>query len=504
MTQTIKIKSLPGIKRDGTRFESQNYVDGNWCRFQRGKPKKMAGFTSVSSAVAERTRGMHSFSNDGIHHLHLGSETGLFQFNVNNSGNLALRTDRTPSALVNSVDNLWQFSAFWDLVTGDTRLVAHTAPNLMDIASEAEGIIFHGDITATAILSDVAVGMADVSGGIVSLAPYLFSYGNEGTVTWSVLNDFSGVGTLARITGQKIVKGMPLRGSGTGPAGLFWSLDSLVRATFADTAVIFRFDHLSSQISVLSSQGIIEYDGIYFWAGVDRFLMFNGVVREVPNQMNLNWFYENLNFDQRQKVFAYKVPRYGEIWWCYPRGSATECTHAVIYNLIEQTWYDTELPDEGRIAGVYASVYNKPFMVDNFNTATPGYTLWQHETGTDKVDGPTVKAIASHFETSEISMIESEQSSDKSLRVGRVEPDFVQSGDMTLKVTGRANPKAPSIESSPKTFPAIATNGDEETVKLKDVRRLMSFRFDSNVSGGTYEMGEPIAHVDPTDGRIES
>ena len=101
----------------------------------------------------------------------------------------------------------------------------------------------------------------------------------------------------------------------------------------------------------MSSQCVIEYDGIYYWCGVDRFLMFNGVVREVPNSLNLNWFYDNLNFNQRQKVFAVKVPRWGEIWWCYPRGNATECTHAVIYNVRENTWYDCELPNDGRSAG---------------------------------------------------------------------------------------------------------------------------------------------------------
>ena len=31
----------PGIKRDGTTFESREYSDGVWCRFQRGVPKKL-------------------------------------------------------------------------------------------------------------------------------------------------------------------------------------------------------------------------------------------------------------------------------------------------------------------------------------------------------------------------------------------------------------------------------------------------------------------------------
>ncbi len=69
----------------------------------------------------------------------------------------------------------------------------------------------------------------------------------------------------------------------------------------------------------MSPNAVVDYDGVYFWAGVDRFLMYNGVVREVPNVMNLNWFFDGLDPRQRAKVFAFKNPRYGEIWWCYPR-----------------------------------------------------------------------------------------------------------------------------------------------------------------------------------------
>jgi len=73
-------------------------------------------------------------------------------------------------------------------------------------------------------------------------------------------------------------------------------------------------------------------------------------------------------------VFGFKIPRFGEIWWCFPRGSATECNHAVVYNVRENFWYDTALPDsdtvsQGRTAGVFAKTYQKPFMVDNEITA---------------------------------------------------------------------------------------------------------------------------------------
>jgi hypothetical protein len=257
----------------------------------------------------------------------------------------------------------------------------------------------------------------------------------------------------------------------------------------------------------MSSQGVIEMDGIYYWPGVDRWYMFNGVVREIPNNFNQNWFFDNINFRERQKCFGMKIPRYGELWWCYPRGNATECTHAIVYNAREGYWFDTPLPDsddanQGRCAGIYANVYQRPFMVDNEITAN-GRTLWQHETAFDKIRLSNISAVRSSFETHEFSLLD-QQVADKSLRVARIEADLVQVGDMTIQVKGRANAKASVVDGPTETIFATPSTPDEETVKFKDVRRLMSFKFESNVGGGNYELGKTYAHIEPADGRVES
>ena len=499
--QPIKILSAPGIKRDGTKLEGDNYVDGQWCRFQRGRPRKIGGYQSITNAVPEVARGISSYSTDGLQYLHLGQQSGIQQYTVNNNGNLNSNADRTPGGFIPNIDNLWQFEVFYDVVGVANYLIAHPGQNLSNIDSSVATPYYFADVTLGTPL--VAAAPRAVSGGIVALGPYLFSFGSDGRIGFSGVNDITTV-TDAFITQQKIIRGLPLRGAGAGPAGLFWSLDSLIRATFVGGGPVWAFDTITSDTSILSSQCVIEYDGIYYWLGNDRMLMFNGVVRDIPNIFNINWFFDNLNFTERQKVFALKVPRFGEIWWCYPRGNATECTHAIIYNVAEQSWYDTELPDGGRTAGIYAKVYSKPFLIGNQLSAVPGYTIWQHETGTDRIDMANVQPIPSHFETNEISMLTTEQAQNKSLHVERIEPDFVQAGNMTCRVRGRANARAPQLDGATFTFPDTASVPTEETVKTRELFRLMSFRFDSNVTGGNYEMGEPLAHIGPADGRVES
>jgi hypothetical protein len=246
----------------------------------------------------------------------------------------------------------------------------------------------------------------------------------------------------------------------------------------------------------MSPDSVVDYDGVFFWAGVDRFLMFNGVVREVPNQMNLNWFFDNINASQRSKVFAFKVPHFGEIWFCYPRDDATECTHAVIYNVREQSWYDTELPSSGRASGGYNNGFAAPLLTDCIPT-TSGYRVWIHEQGVDEIDGQVAAPIESYFETADLSMLP--QGKNEYLRITTIEPDFVQNGPMTVQVTGRANARAPEVYSSQFIFPESAIEPHEQIVMLKEQRRELRVRFESNAVGGDYQMGQIIGHLDSGD-----
>lgn len=503
MYSPIKILSQPGIKRDGTQFEGNYYTDGQWCRFQRGLPRKIAGHRNVTNHLFEKVYGMGSFSSGPNQYVHLGEASRLEQAVIDNSGNMSILNNRTPVGFPADPNNLWQFSNYPSAVAGATDLIAHGAPNLEDIASQVETSIYFGQADLSTAL--VATGLDPVSGGAVSIGPYVFGYGNGGFIQWSDPNDPTAIDNTSRVTGQKVIRGLPLRGGGNGPAGIFWSLDALVRGQFSGGTVAFLFDELATDLSVMSSRSIIEYDGVFYWWNVDRCLMFNGVVREVPNQMNVNFFLDGLNFAQRQKIFAYKVPRFGEIWWCYPRGTATECSHAIILNVRENTWYDTALPSQGRTSGLFAQVYPKPFMTDAFETAT-GFSLWQQETGVDEVNGAVINPIPSFFQTGDISMMTSEEPNNKALGVSILEPDFVQVGDMTVTVTGKSNARAPTTDGPPITFVEDdgALDADDQIVRFKEERRELRFKFSTNTPGGDYQMGQPLAHVQPSDSKVTS
>lgn len=505
----IKIASLAGIKRDGTTFEGTNYSDGLWCRFDaRARPKKMAGYSAIT-ALPEVSRGLDLFPGGGTYYVHSGSQSHLEQIQVLPNGTLGGGADRTPGAYVANANTLWQFAQFFNLATTATTLCAHAGQNLNDITNLVETPIYFGPVQAATALAPSGGGtpMPSVAGGVLALPPYLIGYSINGRIDVSAVNDFTTLGGSTFESDTKIIKGLPLRNGQGGPAGLFWSLDQLIVATFnaaITTGVPFSFNIVSDDVSPLSSQGIIEFDGIYYWAEIDHFSIFNGVVMELPNNMNIDFFFDNLNYTYRQKVFCFKVPRWGEIWWCAPLFGATECNWAVIYNTRLKTWYDTPLPPGFRTAATSPKVLQYPLMADTGSNLTSNNpTLWLHEFGLDAVAGGQVNAIQSYIQTHEISPVLAAQK-DKAFRVSIVEPDFKQKGPLSVTVYGRSNPRLPQQAGTSVTLPdtSVPLTAANQLAMYKDNARLLSFRIQSFAQGADFRMGEPIAHVELTDGRM--
>jgi hypothetical protein len=396
-------------------------------------------------------------------------------------------------------------------VTG-TGIPANTTIVSASVVAGVWTVVLSQNATASGTVLLTFDNNISVSGGVVMLYPYLFVYGNYGLIQNCSAGDFnnwtSADANANNVSSTKVVKGFPLRGGTTSPAGLFWTLDSVVRVTYAPQSVgastlYWRYDLITQQSSILSSSCVIEYDGIFYWAGTDRFLMYNGVVQEVENTQNFNYFFDNLNWSQRQKVWASKVPRWGEIWWFFPSGSSTECNDAVIYNVREKCWYDAgQALGARRSAGVFSEVFRKPIWGGWDSNGTGGYTLWQHESGTNQIYTNNVDAIESYFETNIIGasagLVGSVDQPGDNLwtRCERVEPDFVQSGEMSLIVTGKSYADDTDDPSDPYIF-------DPTTLKIdmKEQRREMRLRFTSNTQNGDYFLGKVIMSLETGDVR---
>jgi len=128
-----------------------------------------------------------------------------------------------------------------------------------------------------------------------------------------------------------------------------------------------------------------------------------------------------------------------------------------------------------------------------FNTVAGLVTLWQHEIGTDEVVASTSNAIESYFETSDLGWVQggppqtSPVGDNVWLRLERVEPDFIQTGEMTFRVIGRSFAKSADVTSDPYPF-----DPDTGKIDMREQRREIRLFFKSNVEGGNYQMGRVL------------
>ena len=93
---TIILKSNPGIKRDGTKFEGDHYTDGQWVRWQRGLPRKMGGYRATQKYLSEISRGFSNFTQQTYVYCHSGGATKMERFTLDDTANSSVVTDRTP------------------------------------------------------------------------------------------------------------------------------------------------------------------------------------------------------------------------------------------------------------------------------------------------------------------------------------------------------------------------------------------------------------------------
>ena len=480
MVYTLGVQ--PGIKRDGTVFESREFSDGEWCRFQRGVPKKMGGYRQLFATLTGIPRGMITNSFNGVNYIFVGNQFGLEVFTTgttfgvgsgpltvnifpgyapftlvsNTVSQFVVATDVTAAfppgmevifddtvatqttvisssytapnttvivttssiagtpAIVSLYDEtftadpnlLWQFDLQYSPAGGSLQVLAHPGQNLANIDNAVQTQVLTGGLLPNSLNQWNFEGLADtggqnptyrpimVDGGVCVLYPFTFVYGSDGfiannnvatnttltTYNQQTITDWNGpTANQVNMASSKVIKGIPVRGGTNSPSGLFWATDSLIRVSFSGTAPLYwRYDIISSQISTISSSCFVEMDGIFYWMGVDRFYQYNGAVSVLPNDKNVNWLFDNLNFVQRQKVWATKVPRYNEIWFFYPRGDATECTDAIIFNVKDKIWYDAgSAPGSRRSCGYTTEVFPTPIWAgwEDINTFSQPFTV---------------------------------------------------------------------------------------------------------------------------------
>jgi len=520
----VQLLIKPGIQRDRTKFQGDMCTDGYWVRFDGDVVVKMGGLKAVNEAYAAINRASNLLlTQNGTPnslYLYRSDNTGVYRATIGTDFTIGTASVRISPAIADGGANiLWQSVVV--IRNGVKTILFLKTLNAAGIAQSNASVLYRqGLVSAPAAqLEAVVVLPAEATGGMCYSKPYLFIYGNNGYARHSSTADptnFTGAGSgdLALPVTDKVIYAANIRSS-TSPSLLFWTLTCVVRSVnVGDAAVAFKNEVVTSSSSILSSRCVVEYDGMFFWPGTERFFNYNGVVSEMDNKTNQNYFYNNIDMSKRQLVFGLKNQKHGEIWWFYPEkiNSADPtigCTRAIIYNKRENCWYDTAIRRDCGYSfddlGIMVTA-GKPLD----NAGAFNY-VWRHEFTNDTenyVPGAGGAAVSnnifSYFTTPTFSYASpfapghpigaKSQAIERNVELLCIEPDFNQTNaTMSLRINTRKYAQSPTVISDPINF---AHN--TEKIDLRTQGRQMSLTFGSNQH---FEMGTLMLTVGIGDGR---
>lgn len=436
----------PGIQRDGTDFQDEYCIDGQWIRFVGGKIKKMNGqqelvVQGVNPNILNNTIYLDAQYCQG-NRLFFANQYQIRWGLVNNQYNIT--NIATLLTIANSPETTWQSVRF---IRDQVACIAFLKTgNANNMSNENGGLLYWKQLTDNENLINADIGgVANIaSGGILYSNPCLYLYGNNGTIVRSRTNDplnFEGEDSgVYNISADKLIFGANIRGGSNAPSLLFWTANSVIYLTnVADgnLPVDFQKEVITNNSSLMSSRAIIQYDSLFFWLGTDRVFVYNGIVDSVPNTVNLEYFFDNVDLNKRQKIFGYKIARYGELRWAYPEKAYSDnpdigCTRELVYNVRENSWYDTVIQrDCAVVFETTGDIFSYGDACSNYplNLGNSYKRIWKHEVGSTEIRNGLNVNIPSFFTTPFYGFVtfnpsKSGTAFDKYIVLDQIEPDF--------------------------------------------------------------------------------
>lgn len=236
---------------------------------------------------------------------------------------------------------------------------------------------------------------------------------------------------------------------------------------------IWQILQLDPTIGLLAPMARVSINGYAYWMGQDNFYMFRGgKIETIPSNIGaqstiLRYVFDDLNYSQRYKIFAWYNEKFDEIWWHYPSESSNECDRVARFNRKLMCWAPDLLD---RTAGEYPTQNLSNPRLGNIGD------LYTHESGTDDDD----LAMPFYITTQKFS------SGTNANLTAQIIPDSIMSGTVQLSVNNYIYPQSTTATYS-NDYSITQTT---ERVPIQVNGRYQQYTIAGEELGQTFLMGQ--------------
>ena len=283
---------------------------------------------------------------------------------------------------------------------------------------------------------------------------------------------------------------------------LVWTDTSMYSLQYLGAPVVWGSQLLADNVSIIRDRAWATASGITYWMGDEKFYQYSGRTETLNCDLRAAIF-SDFNFNQAQQVFASTIEQFNEVWWFYCTADSNVVNKYVVYNYIENAWYEGEM---ARTAWIDDSVVSNVPIAADYNSR-----LIAQETGVDDNATTVTRPIEAFITSSEFDIDDGHNFG----FVWRVLPDISFRGSTTaapsvamtllpLQNSGSGYNVPQSVAgSSTGAVVRSATVPVQEFTGQINVRvrgRQMSFKVSSTDTGVQWQLGAPRIDIRP-DGR---
>ena len=323
---------------------------------------------------------------------------------------------------------------------------------------------------------------------------------------------------------QRLADGSQIRGAIRGrDAILVWTDTALFTQRFVGQPFTFAFSQVGTNCGLAGQNACVEVDGSAYWLSENGFFRYAGKLESLPCLVE-DFVYNDINLESgNQMISAGLNNLFGEVIWFYPTSSSSVVNRMVAYNYFDSSpqrpvWtVGTLARTMWQDSAVFGSPHATEYTAGNDSSFdvvgnTEGRTIYyQHETGTDQVQGGTTTAILANISSGDFDISQRRGITGQStgiadirgdgeflMKIRRFIPDFIsQTGATRVTINLRDFPNDTRASSSLGPFDITSST---KKVDTRARGRAVSLKIENIATNQSWRLGTFRLDIQP-DGR---